>query len=129
MLAIELGTTAQPAWVLPEHTYYSDAPDLSRIIRRTNADLEALNARDKVKILPGLRILRQPASTIAERAKVIHDSDVPGYWLYELSDLGPGKGIIDFEGADRSAAGVREGAEGSERLAQEMKSRLRLSGK
>jgi hypothetical protein len=69
------------------------------IIKQINADLDALKARDKVKILPGLRILRRSASSIAERAKVIHDSDVPGYWLYELADLTPSKGIIDFEGA------------------------------
>jgi hypothetical protein len=99
MLAIGLGTSQQPAWVLPEHTYYSDGPDVARIINQINADLNALHARKKVKILPGLRILRQRASTLAERGKVIHDSDVPGYWLYELADLTPGKGIIDFEGS------------------------------
>ena len=100
MLAIGLGTVEQPAWVLPEHTYYSDGADVARIIKQINADLADLKSRDKVKILPGLRTLRQPASTIAERAKVIHDSDVPGYWLYELADLSAGKGIIDFEGAN-----------------------------
>jgi len=99
MLAVGLGTKEQPAWVLPEHTYYSDATDVARIIKQINADLDAMKARDKVKLLPGLRILRQPASTIAPRAKVIAENDVPGYWLYELADLGPGKGIIDFEGA------------------------------
>lgn len=99
MLAIGLGTPEQPAWTLPEHTYYSDAPDLARIIAQINADLDALHARDKVKILPGLRILRQRASTLADRARIIRDTDVPGYWLYELADLSPSKGIIDFEGA------------------------------
>src|SRR5262249_44709392 len=39
-LAIGLGTKDKPAWTLPEHTYYSDAADLKRIIDQVNADIQ-----------------------------------------------------------------------------------------
>ncbi len=97
-LAIGLGTKAMPAWTLPEHSYYSDGPDLDRIITQIETDIRNMNAAGLVKILPGIRILRQPASTLIERGKVIHERDVPGYWMYEWSDL-KGKAPIDFEGA------------------------------
>src|SRR5205823_4636153 len=83
---------------MPEHSYYSDAFDLKRIIDQVNADIAA-TAPGRVKVLPGIRILRQSADSLLDRGKVIRDADVPGYWLYELADLGPEKGVIDFEGA------------------------------
>lgn len=97
-LAIGLGTKEMPAWTLPEHTYYSDASDLHRIIEEMHVDLRAMHADDVVKVLPGIRLLRRPASSLADRGKVIAEDDVPGYWLYELADL-EGKAPIEFEGA------------------------------
>ena len=96
-LAIGLGTRDKPAWTLPEHTYYSDAADLKRIIEQVNTDIEQAGAAGQVQVLPGIRLLRQSADSVAERAEVIRDAPVPGYWLYELSDLG-NKTPIDFEG-------------------------------
>jgi hypothetical protein len=96
-LAIGLGTSEQAAWTLPEHSYYSDASDLHRIIERISADLRQLHAEASVKVLPGIRLLRRPASSLIDRGKVIAADDVPGYWLYELADLG-NKTPIDFEG-------------------------------
>jgi len=98
MLAIGLGTTAKPSWVLPEHTYYSDGPDLKRIIDQVYTDIDAAGASGRVEVLPGIRILRRSASSLLERGEVLKQSRVPGYWFYELGDLGE-KGIIDFEGA------------------------------
>src|SRR2546421_8521354 len=79
-LAVGLGTKEKPAWTLPEHTYYSDAADLGRIIQQMNADIAAIGAKDQVRVLPGIRVLRQPAATLLDRGRVIRDSDVPGYW-------------------------------------------------
>jgi hypothetical protein len=98
MLAIGLGTRDHPSWVLPEHTYYSDGPDLERIIDQVYEDIDAAGAGGQVEVLPGIRILRRSASSLMERGEVIRHSRVPGYWFYELADLGD-KGIIDFEGA------------------------------
>ena len=50
-----------------------------------------------VRVLPGIRVLRQPAASLIERGRAIRDADVPGYWMYELADLA-GKTPIDFEG-------------------------------
>jgi hypothetical protein len=83
---------------MPEHSYYSDGPDLQRIIDHVRADI-AEAAPGRVQVLPGIRILRRSADSLAERGKVIRRADLPGYWLYELDDLGPNKAIIDFEGA------------------------------
>jgi hypothetical protein len=63
-----------------------------------NADIQQA-APGRVRVLPGIRILRQSGNSLLDRGKVIRDADAPGYWLYELSDLGPEKTIIDFEGA------------------------------
>jgi hypothetical protein len=97
-LAIGLGTKEKPAWTLPEHTYYSDAADVGRIIKQVNSDIAAMGAADRLRVLPGIRVLRQPAATLLERGRVIREADVPGYWMYELADLVPGKTPIDFEG-------------------------------
>ena len=97
-LAIGLGTKAQPAWTLPEHTYYSDAADLHRVVEQVHVDLREMHADDVVKILPGIRLLRRPASSLGDRGKVIAQDECGGYWLYELADLGA-KTPIDFEGA------------------------------
>jgi hypothetical protein len=97
-LVIGLGTPEQPSWTLPEHTYYSNAADLDMIIKQIDSDLTAAKAQDRVKILPGLRVLRRPAASLIDRGHVIHDSNAVGYWMYELSDL-QGKGPIDFEGS------------------------------
>ncbi len=98
-LVIGLGTKEQPAWSLPEHTYYSDTVDLKRLIGQMREDLRAVGAEDRVRVMPGLRILRQSAASLTDRAKAIRDSEVPGYWLYELADLTTAKTPIDFEGA------------------------------
>ena len=45
------------------------------------------------------RIYRYRMTTTSGGNLSIRDADVPGYWLYELGDLGPEKTIIDFEGA------------------------------
>jgi hypothetical protein len=97
-LAIGLGTKDKPSWTMPEHTYYSDAPDLRRIITQVYADIDAMGATGQVRVLPGVRLLRQPASTLPPRGQVIHDSPAVGYWLYELADFN-GKPPIDFEGS------------------------------
>jgi len=97
MLAIGLGTNQKPSWVLPEHTYYSDGPDLERIIHQVYADIDAAGASGQVEVLPGIRILRRSAASLAERGDVIARTRAPGYWLYELADLGDKK-AIDFEG-------------------------------
>jgi len=57
----------------------------------------AAGAGGRVKVLPGIRLLRRDAASLAERGKVIEKSSAVGYWLYELDDLG-GKTPIDFEG-------------------------------
>jgi hypothetical protein len=97
-LAIGLGTKKKPSWTMPEHTYYSDAADLNRIVTQIEKDLAACGFADRVRILPGIRLLRQPSATLADRGKVIRDSNALGYWLYELADL-QNKTPIDFEGA------------------------------
>ena len=45
MLAVGLGTKKKPSWVLPEHTYYSDGPDLDRIIKQVYADIDQMAAK------------------------------------------------------------------------------------
>jgi hypothetical protein len=97
-LAIGLGTKQLPSWTLPEQTYYSDAADLDRIDRRIQDELAACGFADQVRVLPGVRLLRLPASSLLPRAQVIQKSNVPGYWMYELADL-QGKEPIPFEGA------------------------------
>ena len=97
MLAIGLGTKEKPSWTLPEHTYYSDASDLDRIINQIEADIDAAGAAGTVKVLPGIRLLRRDAASLAPRGKVLRDSNAAGYWMYELADLA-GKTPIDFEG-------------------------------
>jgi hypothetical protein len=104
MLAIGLGTTEQPSWTLPEHTYYSDASDLDRIIRQIDRDIDAAGAGANVKVLPGIRLLRRNAASLAPRGDVIRKSSAVGYWMYELDDLG-GKTPIDFEGTLVEAPG------------------------
>jgi hypothetical protein len=103
-LAMALGTKEKPAWVLPEHTYYSDGKDLERIVGRVEKDIEEAGASGRLEVLPGIRILRRSAEALRERGDVIKRTDVPGYWMYELSDLGE-KGVIDFEGAPVDPAG------------------------
>jgi hypothetical protein len=97
-LALGLGTREKPAWTLPEHTYYSDAQDLARIIQQIQRDIADMNAAGTVKVLPGIRVLRRDAASLLARGQVLQSADVPGYWLYELADL-QGKTPIDFEGA------------------------------
>lgn len=98
-LAIGLGTSQQPAWTMPEHTYYSGAADLKRIVRQIDADIDTMGAAGRVRVLPGVRILRRPASSLPDRGRAIRDSDAVGYWMYELADLEEGKTVIDFEGS------------------------------
>jgi hypothetical protein len=97
MLAIGLGTKEKPSWTLPEHTYYSDAGDLDRLIKQIERDVADAGAGGTVKVLPGIRLLRRDAASLAARGNVIHDSNAAGYWMYELADLA-GKTPIDFEG-------------------------------
>ena len=52
MLAIGLGRKDKPAWTLPEHTYYSDAGDLKRIIQRIEQDIVAAGAAAADQLLP-----------------------------------------------------------------------------
>ena len=111
-LAIGLGTKEKPSWTMPEHTYYSDASDLNRILSQMERDLAACGFADQVRILPGIRLLRQPADILADRGKVIRESNAVGYWMYELADL-QNKTPIDFEGAlvdpaDRYIDALRE---------------------
>jgi len=97
MLAIGLGTKEKPAWTLPEHTYYSDAADVDRIIKQIDRDISEAGAAGTVKVLPGIRLLRRDAASLKARGEVIKNSTAAGYWLYELSDLAD-KTPIDFEG-------------------------------
>ncbi|MEO6435169.1 MAG: hypothetical protein ABIP55_05350 [Tepidisphaeraceae bacterium] len=97
MLAIGLGTKEMPAWTLPEHTYYSDAADLERLIGQIERDIVQLGGEDRVRVLPGIRILRRDAASLPPRGQVVRDSSAVGYWMYELSDLGS-KTPVDFEG-------------------------------
>jgi hypothetical protein len=97
-LAIGLGTNQQPSWTMPEHTYYSDAFDLKSITSDIEKDLSACGFADQVRILPGIRLLRRPASSLKDRGEVLQKSNAAGYWMYELADL-QGKTPIDFEGA------------------------------
>ena len=83
---------------MPEHTYYSDAPDLKSITNDIERDLAACGFADQVRILPGIRLLRRPASTLKDRGDVLQKSNAVGYWMYELADL-QGKTPIEFEGA------------------------------
>jgi hypothetical protein len=92
-----LGTKEKPAWVLPEHTYYSDATDLERIIHEIDKNIAEMNATGTIRVLPGIRALRRSVASLADRGKVIQAANVPGYWLYELADL-QGKKPIEFEG-------------------------------
>jgi hypothetical protein len=88
MLAIGLGTPRKPAWTMPEHTYYSDGDDLRRIIGVIEREIADAGAAQSVQVLPAIRLLRQPPDTLAPRGQVIRDENVPGYWMYELADLG-----------------------------------------
>jgi hypothetical protein len=97
MLAIGLGTKEMPSWTMPEHTYYSDAADLDRIIKQIERDIADAGAGGTVKVLPGIRLLRRDAASLIPRGKVIHDSSAAGYCMYELADLA-GKTPIEFEG-------------------------------
>ena len=54
-----------PSWTMPEHTYYSDGDDLNHIISQIKSDLIACGFADQVRILPGIRLLRRPASSVA----------------------------------------------------------------
>src|SRR5207302_11116793 len=66
------------------------------------APIYTLSLHDALPILlPGIRILRRSAASLVERGEVIGRTKVPGYWMYELADLG-NKGIIDFEGDRKS---------------------------
>jgi len=98
MLALGLGTKDKPSWTLPEHTYYSDGPDVSRIVGQIEQDLATAGAAGTVKVLPGIRLLRRDAASLHDRAQAIKTSTAAGYWLYELADLRD-KTPIDFEGA------------------------------
>ena len=98
MLAIGLGTKEKPAWTLPEHTYYSDGPDVARIVAQIERDVAAANAAGTVRVLPGIRLLRRDAASLRERSEAIKTSTAAGYWLYELADLRD-KTPIDFEGS------------------------------
>jgi hypothetical protein len=92
-LAIGLGTKEKPSWVMPEHSYYSDAADLKRIIETIKREI----GDEPVQVLPAIRLLRRSSESLLERGEVIRDADVPGYWMYELADIG-GKSPIEFEG-------------------------------
>ncbi len=96
-MAMGLGTHAKPSWTLPEHTYYSDAADLERIIKQMHKDISDMGAEGMIEVLPGIRVLRRSAASLIDRGKVIKSADVPGYWTYELADL-EGKKPIPFEG-------------------------------
>lgn len=96
-LALGLASKDMPSWTMPEHTYYSDAADLNRIIHQVNTDIAACGFAQEVRVLPGIRLLRRPASSLIDRGKVIQQANIPGYWMYELADLG-NKTPIDFEG-------------------------------
>jgi hypothetical protein len=96
-LANGLGTKEKPSWTLPEHSYYSDGPDLALIIKQIRSDIQAMDAAGRIEVLPGIRVLRQSAASLMDRGKVIETTKVPGYWMYELADL-QGKKPIDFEG-------------------------------
>lgn len=96
-MAMGLGTRQKPSWTLPEHTYYSDAADLDRIINQMHKDISDMGADGMIKVLPGIRVLRRSAASLIDRGKVIKSADVPGYWMYELADL-QGKKPIPFEG-------------------------------
>jgi hypothetical protein len=98
MLAIGLGTKEKPSWTLPEHTYYSDGPDVTRIVAQIEQDITSAGAAGTVKVLPGIRLLRRDAASLRERGEAIKTSTAAGYWLYELADLRD-KTPIDFEGA------------------------------
>ncbi|HZZ42980.1 MAG TPA: hypothetical protein VFE58_08580 [Tepidisphaeraceae bacterium] len=97
-LVIGLGEDQLPAWTMPEHSYYSDGSDLKRIVKQVEAEINAAGASGRVKILPGVRIVRQSATSLVERGQALRDTGAVGYWLYELADLEPGKGVVDFEG-------------------------------
>jgi hypothetical protein len=98
MLAIGLGTTAKPSWTLPEHTYYSDGPDMTRIVAQIEQDIATAGAAGTVRVLPGIRLLRRDAASLRDRGQAIKTSTAAGYWLYELADLRD-KTPIDFEGS------------------------------
>ena len=76
-----------PAWTMPEDSYYSDAADLDRIIRRIESDAQHAGDLDRIRILPGIRLLRQSASSLAQRGEEIRNSTAIGYWMYELADF------------------------------------------
>jgi hypothetical protein len=97
-LAIGLGSKDMPAWTMPEHTYYSDADDLARIVSVINNQIATLGAQDVVRVLPGIRPLRQSAASLVARAEAVKNSSAAGYWMYELADL-QGKRPIPFEGS------------------------------
>jgi hypothetical protein len=97
-LAIGLSSKQLPSWTMPEHTYYSDASDLDRIIHQVEQDIAACGFAGQVRVLPGIRLLRRPASSLVDRGTVIRNSHAPGYWMYELADLA-GKVPIAFEGS------------------------------
>ena len=87
-LAIGLGADGRPAWTMPEQTNYSDGADLKRIVGQINKDIEAAGAAGRVRVLPGVRIVRRPAASLMERGKAVRESGAVGYWLYELADGG-----------------------------------------
>ncbi len=60
-MAMGLGTHAKPSWTLPEHTYYSDAADLERIIKQMHKDISDMGAEGMIEVLPGIRVLRRSA--------------------------------------------------------------------
>ncbi len=96
-LAIGLGSKEMPAWTMPEHTYYSDAADLSRIVGEMDKQIRECGAEGSLRVLPGIRLLRQSPESMVTRGKALAGSNAPGYWMYELADL-QGKPAIDFEG-------------------------------
>ena len=60
--------------------------------------MAACGFADQVRILPGIRLLRRPASSLKDRGDVLSQSNAVGYWMYELADL-QGKTPIEFEGS------------------------------
>lgn len=70
-LAIGLGTPQRPAWTMLEQTYYSDGADLTRIVHQVEKDIAAAGASDRVRVLPGIRLIRQTAASLPERGRAI----------------------------------------------------------
>ena len=96
MLAIGLGTKDKPSWTLPEHTYYSDGPDVGRIIARSKRISTPPARVERSKSSPASASCAATRRRCARRGETLKTSTAAGYWLYELADL-KNKTPIDFE--------------------------------